>query len=97
MLIAEQIERHGARYPKKKPGKKMKSALKKLQEVTITEPSMQFISNFTYDLGTDDLTAYGALQLVAFRLVLQGKGVDTECFTTGLMTLVRRHIRDTVL
>ncbi|EPT00854.1 hypothetical protein FOMPIDRAFT_1049360 [Fomitopsis schrenkii] len=56
------IERHGARYPKKKPGKKMKSALKKLQGATITESSMNFINDFTYDLGEDDLTAYGALQ-----------------------------------
>ncbi|TFY68545.1 hypothetical protein EVJ58_g941 [Rhodofomes roseus] len=58
----DQLERHGARYPKKSPTKKIKSALKKLQKVTITETSMQFISNFTYDLGEDDLTPYGALQ-----------------------------------
>ena len=97
MLIAEQIERHGARYPKKKPSKKMKSALEKLQGVTITESSMQFISNFTYNLGTDDLTAYGALQLVTFPFVPQGKGHDMKCFTPGPMTLVQKHIRDTVL
>lgn len=65
VLISEQIERHGARYPKKKPGKKIKAALAKLQGVTITESSMQFISNFTYDLGEDDLVPYGALQSVA--------------------------------
>ena len=75
----------------------MKSALEKLQGVTITESSMQFISNFTYNLGTDDLTAYGALQLVTFPFVPQGKGHDMKCFTPGPMTLVQKHIRDTVL
>ncbi|KZT70268.1 acid phosphatase [Daedalea quercina L-15889] len=56
------LQRHGARYPKKNPTKAMKSAIKKLQKVTITESSMQFISNFTYDLAEDDLTPYGAVQ-----------------------------------
>lgn len=98
ILISEQIERHGARYPKKKPGKKMKSALKKLQGATITESSMNFINDFTYDLGEDDLTAYGALQSVTLLCVeLISKSLDFDFVTVGLMTPVPKRIRDTVL
>ncbi|PCH40718.1 phytase [Wolfiporia cocos MD-104 SS10] len=55
------LQRHGARYPTKSSHKAIKAALKKLQGVSqITSPDLQFVTNFTFDLGEDDLVPFGA-------------------------------------
>lgn len=59
--IPAQLERHGARYPTKTAHKAIKAALKKIQSVkAYTDPRMDFIANFTDELGEDDLVLFGA-------------------------------------
>ncbi|KAH7923636.1 acid phosphatase [Leucogyrophana mollusca] len=57
------LQRHGARYPKKSDGKAMKKSAEQLQGASSFNGSeYDFLANFTYDLGTDDLVPYGAAQ-----------------------------------
>ncbi|KAE9399215.1 phytase [Gymnopus androsaceus JB14] len=57
------LQRHGARYPTVGPAAMMASAVAKLQNVkTYHDSSLDFIRNYTFDLGTDELVAFGATQ-----------------------------------
>ncbi|KAF5358598.1 hypothetical protein D9758_007734 [Tetrapyrgos nigripes] len=58
------IQRHGARFPTSGSSKTIISAVTKLKAVqdTLVDPKMDFIRNYTYDLGTDDLVEFGAVQ-----------------------------------
>lgn len=58
-----QIQRHGARFPTSSAGKNIQSAVAKLKAVkTYRDPRLDFLTHFTYDLGSDDLVAFGAAQ-----------------------------------
>ncbi|KZT06538.1 phosphoglycerate mutase-like protein [Laetiporus sulphureus 93-53] len=57
------LQRHGARYPTKSSTKAIETALAKVQAIPVsdyTDPQLEFIADFDYDLGEDDLVAYGA-------------------------------------
>ncbi|KAF5363805.1 hypothetical protein D9756_000048 [Leucocoprinus leucothites] len=57
------LKRHGARFPTSSATTRILSALNKLKSATsYTHPSLQFLKTFTYDLGTDVLVPFGALQ-----------------------------------
>ncbi|KAJ4470090.1 phytase [Lentinula aciculospora] len=57
------LQRHGARFPTAGPSQMMASAVAKLQQArTYHNTSLDFIRNYTYDLGIDDLLPFGASQ-----------------------------------
>ncbi|KAJ3570644.1 hypothetical protein NP233_g4261 [Leucocoprinus birnbaumii] len=57
------LKRHGARFPTSGASSNILAALNKLQSASsYTHPDLQFLKNFTYDLGTDVLVPFGALQ-----------------------------------
>ncbi|KAG1743648.1 histidine phosphatase superfamily [Suillus paluster] len=57
------LQRHGARYPKKSDGKAMKKSVKRLKGAkSFRDASLDFVANYTYALGTDDLVPFGAAQ-----------------------------------
>ncbi|KAK0207139.1 phytase [Desarmillaria ectypa] len=57
------LERHGARYPTNGSAARIISAIDKLTAVGVfTNERMQFLANYTYDLGVADLVPFGAAQ-----------------------------------
>ncbi|KAH7887296.1 histidine phosphatase superfamily [Phlebopus sp. FC_14] len=57
------LQRHGARYPTKSAGEAIQKSVKKLQRATtFKDKSLDFVADYTYTLGTDDLVAFGAAQ-----------------------------------
>ncbi|KAK0499432.1 histidine phosphatase superfamily [Armillaria luteobubalina] len=57
------LERHGARYPTLGSAARIVSAINKLTAVgEFTNERMQFLANYTYDLGVADLVPFGAAQ-----------------------------------
>ncbi|KAJ3993756.1 phytase [Lentinula boryana] len=57
------LQRHGARYPTAGPAAAIALAVTKLQNVsTFKDPNLEFIRNFTWNLGTSDLVLFGAAQ-----------------------------------
>ncbi|KAJ8517733.1 hypothetical protein ONZ45_g5115 [Pleurotus djamor] len=57
------LQRHGARFPTANAGARIQSAIQKLQSApTFVDPSLEFLRNFTYSLGTDDLVLSGAAE-----------------------------------
>ncbi|EIN11007.1 acid phosphatase [Punctularia strigosozonata HHB-11173 SS5] len=57
------IQRHGARFPTSGPGQQIQSAISKLQSVSdFKDPRLNFLRDYVYDLGTNDLVPFGALQ-----------------------------------
>ncbi|KAJ7581514.1 acid phosphatase [Mycena floridula] len=57
------IQRHGARFPTSGSGARIQAALAKLQAFQpYSEPSLMFLNDFAYNLGTDDLVPLGAAQ-----------------------------------
>ncbi|KAJ7632979.1 phytase [Roridomyces roridus] len=57
------LQRHGARFPTSGASINIVSAVQKLKNAdAYTHPSMQFMSNFVYTLGTNDLVPFGARQ-----------------------------------
>ncbi|ETW86127.1 hypothetical protein HETIRDRAFT_471458 [Heterobasidion irregulare TC 32-1] len=57
------IQRHGARFPTKGSGTKIASAVTKLSAVKeYNNEKLDFLHNFTYTLGKDDLIPFGAAQ-----------------------------------
>ncbi|KAG0695990.1 histidine phosphatase superfamily [Suillus ampliporus] len=57
------LQRHGARYPTKSAGKAMKKSVKRLKSAkSFLDASLDFVANYTYALGTDDLVPFGATQ-----------------------------------
>ncbi|KXN84944.1 3-phytase A [Leucoagaricus sp. SymC.cos] len=57
------LKRHGARFPTSSAANRILSGVNKLKSATsFTNPHLQFLANFTYDLGTDVLVPLGALQ-----------------------------------
>ncbi|KAH7909639.1 histidine phosphatase superfamily [Hygrophoropsis aurantiaca] len=57
------LQRHGARYPTASTGEQLQKSVAKLQSADISsDPSLSFLTNFTYALGTDVLVPYGAAQ-----------------------------------
>ncbi|KAJ3927688.1 MAG: acid phosphatase [Lentinula lateritia] len=60
------LQRHGARYPTASPGAAIAIAVNKLQNASVyTDSSLNFIRNFTFDLGTNNLVLFGAAQSLA--------------------------------
>ena len=60
-----QLQRHGARYPTSGVTSTIVDALGKLQAAAAyDDPKLDFIKNYAYDLGLDDLVKYGAHQYV---------------------------------
>ena len=60
-----QIQRHGARFPTLGAAARIAISLTKLQSAThYTDPRLQFLTNYTYNLGVDDLVPFGASQFV---------------------------------
>lgn len=58
-----QLQRHGARFPTTKATGNISSAVFKLRSATTyTDPSLQFLTNYTYSLGENDSVPLGALQ-----------------------------------
>jgi hypothetical protein len=58
-----QLKRHGARFPTASAGADIRSAVDKLKSATsYTQANLQFLKNYTYDLGADVLVPLGALQ-----------------------------------
>ncbi|RPD81346.1 phytase [Lentinus tigrinus ALCF2SS1-7] len=58
-----QIQRHGARFPTSGAATRIKAALSKLQSVTdSTDSLLEFVEDYTYDLGQDNLVPFGASQ-----------------------------------
>lgn len=65
VLTGSQIQRHGARYPTFSLSVRMAKALLKLQAAEhYIDPRLQFVSDYRYDLGTDDLLPFGEFQWV---------------------------------
>ncbi|KLO05030.1 phytase [Schizopora paradoxa] len=61
--VINQVERHGARFPTASNGAQIQSTVQKLQAVRdFKVPRLEFLRNFTYDLGHDDLVPFGAAQ-----------------------------------
>lgn len=60
-----QIQRHGARYPTSGVAQAIAKALPKLQAATsFDDPKLDFVKNYTYDLGMNDLVKHGAKEYV---------------------------------
>ena len=60
-----QIQRHGARYPTSGVTEAIVEALEKLQDAaTYNDPKLDFMKDYAYDLGMNDLVKYGADQYV---------------------------------
>lgn len=63
------MQRHGARFPTSGATAGIVAALAKLQSVQeFKDPALDFLKNFTYDLGTNDLVPFGAAQYVPHRI-----------------------------
>ncbi|XP_006456955.1 hypothetical protein AGABI2DRAFT_78719 [Agaricus bisporus var. bisporus H97] len=61
--ISSCLKRHGARFPTLHSGERIKSAVDKLKSAkSYIREDLQFLKDYTYDLGFDDLVALGALQ-----------------------------------
>jgi hypothetical protein len=57
------IQRHGARFPTANAGAKIEAAVAKLKKATqYTDPKLNFLTGYTYDLGEDDLVPFGAAE-----------------------------------
>ncbi|RDX55363.1 phytase [Lentinus brumalis] len=57
------IQRHGARFPTSGAAARIKAALSKLRAATdLTDPLLEFVQKYKYDLGQDDLVPFGATQ-----------------------------------
>ncbi|THH17127.1 hypothetical protein EW146_g3643 [Bondarzewia mesenterica] len=57
------IQRHGARFPTSGSGKRIAETVGKLTALSeYVDEKLDFLHNFTYDLGTDDLIPFGAAQ-----------------------------------
>ncbi|THH31094.1 hypothetical protein EUX98_g3091 [Antrodiella citrinella] len=57
------LQRHGARFPTTGANTNIKAALAKLLAVRhYTDPQLDFLRNFTDDLGSNDLVPFGAAQ-----------------------------------
>ncbi|EIW76471.1 phytase [Coniophora puteana RWD-64-598 SS2] len=57
------LQRHGARYPKQSDGEDMQASAEQLQSAKSFNGSQyDFLANWTYGLGTDDLVPFGAAQ-----------------------------------
>ncbi|EGN94959.1 hypothetical protein SERLA73DRAFT_187231 [Serpula lacrymans var. lacrymans S7.3] len=57
------LQRHGARYPTKSRAREMKSALEKLSQVEkYNDENFQFLRQYEWTLGVDNLVPFGAAQ-----------------------------------
>ncbi|KAI0063433.1 phosphoglycerate mutase-like protein [Artomyces pyxidatus] len=57
------LQRHGARWPTESAGKEMKTAVDKLLAVKkYKDENLDFLHNFTWTFGQDDLLPFGAAQ-----------------------------------
>lgn len=65
LLSSLQLHRHGARFPEEHDQKATMEALAKYQTArAFLTSELQFLMNYTYDLGTDSLVELGAEQCV---------------------------------
>lgn len=61
--ILVQLQRHGARFPTLGAAARMAIAITNAQKATAyLDPDFEFIKDWEYDLGYDDLIDYGAAQ-----------------------------------
>ncbi|KAF8549943.1 acid phosphatase [Imleria badia] len=57
------LQRHGARFPEKGPGKAIQKSVKKLKRAKkFKDPKLAFVDQYEYTLGIDDLVPFGAAQ-----------------------------------
>ncbi|PPQ70094.1 hypothetical protein CVT24_003866 [Panaeolus cyanescens] len=57
------IQRHGARFPTSGATTRILNAVQKLKSATqYTDPAFDFLTNYTYSLGKDNLVPFGAFQ-----------------------------------
>lgn len=62
-LVRTQLQRHGARFPTLGAAARMAIAITNIQQATAyLDPAFEFIRDWEYDLGFDDLIHYGAAQ-----------------------------------
>ncbi|KAI0089102.1 phytase [Irpex rosettiformis] len=55
------LQRHGARFPTAGAAARILAALSKIQSATsFNDPNLEFLRNYEYALGTDDMVPYGA-------------------------------------
>lgn len=60
-LALSQLQRHGARFPTSGASIRIESAVSKLLAATnYTDPRMEFLRTYKYELGADDLVPFGA-------------------------------------
>ena len=58
-----QIQRHGARYPTSGATPAIRTAVRKLQAVEwYTDSRFDFLADYVYELGENDLVRFGAEQ-----------------------------------
>ncbi|KAI5475903.1 acid phosphatase, phytase [Pseudohyphozyma bogoriensis] len=56
------LQRHGARFPTASAGKKIEASVAKLKTATSFSTLLDFVPEYTYALGADDLNPFGAQQ-----------------------------------
>ena len=56
------LGRHGARFPTASTGKKIAVSVAKLKNATSFAEEVEFVKDYVYNLGADDLTRFGAYQ-----------------------------------
>jgi hypothetical protein len=64
-MLCLKIERHGARFPTASAGARINATVQKIKSASsFTDPKLRFLQTYTYNLGTDNLVPFGALQYV---------------------------------
>ena len=62
-VFAIQIQRHGARFPTSGATERYQDAVEKLQNAMMfKDDRLDFLNDFVYELGTDELVPLGATQ-----------------------------------
>lgn len=59
-MTVQQLQRHGTRFPTEKNSKRIKEPVKKLVHAGSHSKKYQFLREFEWDLGVDDLLPLGA-------------------------------------
>jgi len=65
IVTAQMVSRHGARFPTKNKSDIYNKTIKRIQQsVTEYGPGFEFIKDYSYNLGAEDLTLFGERQMV---------------------------------
>ncbi|EEQ29851.1 putative 3-phytase [Microsporum canis] len=64
ITFAQSLQRHGARYPTKSKSATYSELIERIQnDATAFKDEFAFLEDYTYDLGSDDMTPFGERQL----------------------------------